>query len=54
VVPMHLVWEHYKNAKNVAVLIVVTALVMAMVVVVRFVEVMNRSSSDSPALIFSS
>jgi hypothetical protein len=51
VIVMRLVWEHYKNAKNVAVLIVATALVMVMEVVVHFVEGMSRSLSDSPNLI---
>jgi hypothetical protein len=43
---MHLVWEHYKNVMLVAVLIVVTALVMVMGAVVRFVEGMSLRPSD--------
>jgi|GEM_PF-3588794 len=45
---MHLVWEHYKNAKNVAVIV----LVMVLAVVVRFVEVRSLNPSDSPDLIY--
>jgi hypothetical protein len=49
---MHLVVEIYKNAKNVAVLIVAIVLVMVMEEVVRFVAIMSQSLSDSSDLIF--
>lgn len=46
VIVMHLVWEHWWNAKIVVVLIVVVVPVMAMGVVVHFVEVTSLSPSD--------